>query len=161
MQTKQTGDFRTQQKTPRGRVSLFNLTTEPVNWLLLPLWQFMCSVKAVPWCESHGRAEHCRATSITQANAMIRGLGPLWSDMPVKETLSQGAYSQSWSSRPGFWGASWPNWRVRRLRMRGHKIVFPQSLRWVSCNSSSSSVFFKPKSKMNSCFTYEFPKQTM
>lgn len=41
---KRPGNFRTQWKTPRRRGYTFNLTTEPVNWLLLPLWQFICSI---------------------------------------------------------------------------------------------------------------------
>lgn len=32
-------------ETLRRRGYIFNLTTEPVSWLLLPLWQFICSVK--------------------------------------------------------------------------------------------------------------------
>lgn len=59
-------DFRTQWETTRGRVSLFNLTTEPVSWLLLPLWHFICSVTAVPWCKSRDREVHCSATINTR-----------------------------------------------------------------------------------------------
>lgn len=51
------------ERHTRGRGNIFNLTTEPVSLLLLPLRQFTRSLTIVPWCDSCNREVLCAAAT--------------------------------------------------------------------------------------------------
>ncbi|KAI3356943.1 hypothetical protein L3Q82_003584 [Scortum barcoo] len=51
------------ERHSRGRGSIFNLTTEPVGLLLLPLRQFTRSLTIVPGCDSYNREVLCAAAA--------------------------------------------------------------------------------------------------
>lgn len=137
---KHPGDFRTQWENAwGGRGKIFNLTTEPVCLVLLPLRQFARPYTIVPWCESRNREVICvAATEVPQTwtkplATLLHdpGTRTFW-DMPVIGALSQAVFSQSWSSsRLGFWGAWWPSWRDKRLWTTSHCMALLGNFQWV------------------------------
>lgn len=73
------------KRHPGGAAIFFNLTTEPVSLLLLPLRQFTHSLKTVPWCKSWNREVLCIAATAVQTAWEPKPQRHFW--WPVDEDL--------------------------------------------------------------------------